>query len=54
VTAIERKYLRKMKRELKARAYRAVALAGGGKREVERRAPRAFNQFYWDAKRVMV
>lgn len=29
---------RRYKREMKAMAYRAVALAGGGKREVARRA----------------
>lgn len=51
---ITRKLMRALKREAKARAYRKVALSGGGKREVERRAPRAFNQFYWEAKRVVV
>lgn len=36
-SAAERKHLRYLKREAKARQYRAAALAGGGKREVERR-----------------
>ena len=51
---ISRKAFRLYKREAKARAYRAVALSGGGKREVARREAKAFNQFYWEAKRVMV
>lgn len=36
-TNYERKLLRQLKREAKARQYRAAALAGGGKREVARR-----------------
>jgi hypothetical protein len=41
---LTRKQVRRIKRETKAREYRAVALAGGGKREVARRSGATYRQ----------